>query len=314
MKKWLRLSLQILSVLLFVAILWWAGPDVWRQLLDSSPQALLLFLLVYGLAGVISATRFRLMTQSLTGKWCASWRQFYYLNWTARALGLVLPRSVSGVGGKAVGLKAYGVSLKYGVWIVVVDNMFDVLLLAAMCLPSVLFFQGTLNAVGLFAGLGMVFVLLAAVIAWGTRTDRLWDILQRIPFLRSRLPQEVSGRLLPTTTQALQAWTWTAALNGVLALAFFMMGRAVGLPLPLPLIVAAYPIVQLSLVAAVTPGGLGLFELGWIGLLVLGGVAQSDAVAYSVAQRAYVVVAVLVWAAVSLLVSLTERWKRVDSE
>ena len=50
-----------------------------------------------------------------------------------------------------------------------------------------------------------------------------------------------------------------------------------------------------------------MFELGWIGLLVLGGVSQSDAVAYSVAQRAYVVVAVLAWAAISLLLSLTER-------
>ncbi len=307
MKKWVRLSLQILSLLLFVAILWWAGPDAWLQMLHSNLQMLLLFFLVYGAAGVISATRFRLMTQSLTGKWCASWRQFYYLNWTARALGLVLPRSVSGVGGKAVGLKAYGVSLKYGVWIVVVDNMFDVLLLAAMCLPSILYFQGTLNAVGLFIGLGIMFVLLAAVVAWGTRTDRLWDILQRIPFLRSRLPQEVSGRLLPTTPQALRVWGWTVALNGVLSLAFFMIGRAVGLALPLPLVVAAYPVVQLSLVAAVTPGGLGLFELGWIGLLVLGGVTQPDAVAYSVAQRAYVVVGVLVWAGISLLVSLTVR-------
>ena len=117
----------------------------------------------------------------------------------------------------------------------------------------------------------------------------------------------MSGRLLPATGQAVRAWTLTAALNGVLALAFFMMGQAVGLPLPLPLVVAAYPLVQLSLIAAVTPGGLGLFELGWIGLLVLGGVSQSDAVAYSVAPRAYVVVSVLAWAAISLLLSLTER-------
>lgn len=307
MKQWMRLALQLLSVILFIGILWWAGPEVWQQLLQGKPQDLLWFFGIYAIAGVVSATRLRLITQAITGQTWASWRQYFTLNWTARALGLVLPRSVSGVGGKTVGLRAYGVPLKMSIWIVLVDNLFDVLLLATVAIPGVLFFQGSLNGRGLFAGMITLSILLAVAVWWGTKTDRLYYLMQRVPFLQKRLPDALSGRFLPAAPQALQAVGYSLLLNLVLALSFYVMGHAVGLSLPLPMMMAAYPIVQLSLVAAVTPGGLGLFELGWIGLLLLGGISQADALTFSVAQRAYIFVNVLLWTGISLLVSLSER-------
>ena len=62
----------------------------------------------------------------------------------------------------------------------------------------------------------------------------------------------------------------------------------------------------MSLIIAIAPGGLGIFDLGWLGLLQLGGLSQSDAITFVVAQRAYIFVFVLVWAAFSALLSLTE--------
>lgn len=311
MKPWVRHALQLISVILFIGILWWARPSVWQQLLQGDLQDLLWFFGMYAIAGVVSATRLRLITHSITGQPWASWRQYFTLNWTARALGLVLPRSISGVGGKTVGLRAFGMPIKVSIWVVLVDNLFDVLLLATVAIPSVLFFQGSLNGRSLFAGMLAFSMLLAGAIWWGTKTDRLWSLMQRIPFLQKRLPDTLSGRFLPAAPQALQAVGYSLLLNLVLAISFFVMGHAVGLSLPLPLVIAAYPIVQLSLVAAVTPGGLGLFELGWIGLLLLGGISRTDAVTFSIAQRAYIFVNVLLWTGISLLVSLTERRQRI---
>lgn len=307
MKRWLRHTLQLLSLLLFLLILWSAGPHAWRQLLHGKPEALLWFFAIYAVAGVVSATRLQLIAGALTRRRWASWRQFFYLNWTARALGLILPRSVSGVGGKAAGLRAFGVSLPHAVWIVLVDNLFDVLLLAALAVPAVFYLQAGLSSAGLLLAMLTVCVLLFALTGWGTRHDRLGNGLRRIRWIASRLPDGMEGRFLPPAAAAMQALGLSLLLNGALALSFYVVGRAVETSLPLPLVVAAYPIVQLSLIAAVTPGGLGLFELGWIGLLLLGGVSRTDALTFSIAQRAYIIVFVLLWAAISLLISLTER-------
>ncbi|PID85667.1 MAG: hypothetical protein CSB13_07205, partial [Chloroflexi bacterium] len=239
MNKWVRHLLQLVSVLLFIAILWWAEPKTWQQLRQGNPTDLLCFFGIYAIAGIVSASRLRLITHAITGKTWASWRQYFHLNWTARALGLVLPRSVSGVGGKTVGLRTFGISVKTSIWIVLVDNLFDLLLLTSVTLPSILFFQGSLSEQWLFAGMLLMLFLFAVAVWWGTKADHLQLLLQRIPFFKKRLPDLHSGRLLPTGPQALQAAGFSLLLNGVLAVSFYVMGHAVGLSLPLPLIVAA---------------------------------------------------------------------------
>jgi uncharacterized membrane protein YbhN (UPF0104 family) len=55
---------------------------------------------------------------------------------------------------------------------------------------------------------------------------------------------------------------------------------------------------------AVTPGGLGLFDAGWYGVLLLGGVPNQEALTFVIAQRAYIFIFVLVWAGFSVLLSL----------
>lgn len=314
MKRGLRTAFQILSLLLFAIIIWWAGEDAATAVLQGDRQSLLLALLLYGVAGVASASRLRVVTHGIHKEKVASWRQYFQVNWVARAFGLVLPRTLSAVGGKSVGLHAFGVPVKRSLWIVLVDNLFDVFLLALACLPAFLYFQGQLSGVGFVTALLLVVIVAGTAVYWGTSAKwamRLTKWAQRIPYLSRKLNIEEEQRVivLPPSRQALIAFGWTVLLNLVLIGGFYLMARAVGVSANWLLFAAAYPFVQLSLIAAVTPGGLGIFDLGWLGLLVLGGVSEADALAFVVAQRVYVAAFVLFWTGFSILLRLTERLK-----
>lgn len=312
MKRWLNRLLQLLSLVIFVLILWWAGPETWRQLLDSEWQPLLAALLVYGAAGAVAATRLRVISYGINGEHVGSWRRFYYLAMMARALGIVLPRGLSSLGGKAVGLRALGLSLRRSLWTVVVDNAYDVVSLALVTPVAILFLQGRIGAALFGLSLLALWLLLGLLIGWATASGWLRTLLQwlsrRFPWLRQRLRLDaaLADDLLPTPRSAVAALAWTVALNLLLITTYKLISDAVNLDLSWWLFAASFPIAQLSLIIAVAPGGLGIFDLGWLGLLRLGGVSQADALTFVVAQRAFIMVFVLIWAAVGVLLSMTE--------
>lgn len=122
--------------------------------------------------------------------------------------------------------------------------------------------------------------------------------------LEGRLDSQ--NQLLPPPSQAVKAYGITALLNGALILSFYFIAQAVGVKIGVVPFIVAYPLAQLSLIASITPGGLGIFDLGWLGLLVLSGVPEEQALTFVVAQRAYVSVFVLVWTGFSIMLAFTD--------
>jgi len=312
MNRWLRLSLQLLSLALFGLLLWWAGPEAWGQVVAGDRAALLAAGLALGGATMAAALRLHLVTTALWPRPVASWPRIYLLTMTARALGLILPRSVSTIGGKSAGLRALGVPLPRSVWIVVVDNLFDLLPLGAILLPAGLYLNGVVHGVGLGLLLGATLLLLAAVLWWMTGRNRAtWLLggLKRFPRLTQKLAAwgVTADNWMPPPGRSLAILGVSFLLNSLLVLSYYFVNRALHLSIPLALIIASYPFVQLSLVVSIAPGGLGLFDLGWLGLLLLGGVSQGQARTFVIAQRAYITIFVLVWTAVSGLLALIEK-------
>lgn len=308
MNRWLRLGLLLLSLLLFGFILWQAGPETWQIVLRGRFSYFFLAFLMHGLAGVASASRLQRLAQAITSQNTISWRRMYVLNWTARALGLILPRSVSVFGGKTVALKAVGVPLRQAVWLVFVDNAFDLLLLGFWLIPAFLWFQGTPSLLFWFVLAGVTLVASSAV-WWGTKPGRLEPFLRQIRRL-PRLAQKLNldeNSFIPPPAQALVALAWTVLLNLALITNYYFIGQAIEMDAAAPLITSSYPFVQLSLVVAIAPAGLGLFDLGWLGLLRLGGVPEADALAFVVAQRAYIYLFVLAWTLFSVALSWTDK-------
>jgi len=338
-KRWLRLTLQLLSLALFGLILWSGGVETWQHVLSGAPEDILIAFLLGGAANMLSATRLQLVAHSVAGRELASWRRFYYLNMTARAIGLVVPRSLSTLGGKSVALRALGVSLKRAVWIVMMDNLFDLMLLGVLAVPALFFLQGGVSLGGFIALVLGLTLALAGGLWWVTASGRLLPFIRWASALRpfSKLRAGSFGKLtatspatstrggtrggragfdpegatdlLPPRSTALRVLGLSVLLNGALAVRFYYIARAVGVVYPWLIFVAGFPITQLSLVLAVTPGALGLFDAGWYGVLLLGGVPHQEALTFVIAQRAYVFLFVLVWAGFSTLLSLTVEGK-----
>jgi uncharacterized protein (TIRG00374 family) len=312
MKRWLSILLNLLGLILFALIVWWGGPETWQQLLAGDWRWVLVGLLLHGVVGMLSGWRLQLAAEVVAGRPLASWRRFYHLSMTARALAIILPRSVSTFGGKSVGLRAMGLSLRRGLWAILIDNGFDIVLLAALSIPGVFLLQGAIG-VPLFLWLLVVVTALTAVIVWWAtqphRLDFLFRWIQRWRWLAQKLKLEGETAVLPLPTprQSLHILAITFAIHILLAFTAYALAQAIDLSLSWISFLAIQPITQLSLVAAIAPGGLGTYDFTWLGLLLLVGVTQAEANIYAVAQRIYVTVFVLIWAGVSALLGLSEK-------
>lgn len=308
MNRWTRLLLQILSILLFIIILWWAGLEPWKQILRGKILPVLAAFLLHGLATLISAIRLKLVADSVAShNHLPSLAKFYSINILSRALGIVLPRSISGVGGKAAGLNRLGLSLPRSLWIVMLDNLFDIFVLTSLGIPAFLFLVKTISQPLFLVLCTSALVILALFIYWGVDPKRAAFLvinLTRIPWLADKLNlREIqTDTLLPSPKTSIIAFGWSIALNLVLAFSFYFMGQAIGTQAHWSAYFASYPLAQLSLIIALAPGGLGIFDLGWLGLLQLSGLPESSALTYVIAQRAYVTIFVLVLAGLGLLI------------
>lgn len=312
LKRWLRPALQLLSLLLFVALLWYGGTEVWRQILDSDYRLLLVAFVWTGVANMVSAYRLQIVSEALSRSGRdepAGWSRYFHLNMTARALGLFLPRGVSIFGGKTVGLRALGISVRRAVLVVLLDNLLDVLLLAALVVPGLLYLRSLVSSVWFWLLAAGAVLLLGGVIGWLTaqrRWQRPLGWLRRWPWLAARLPLEVAweaGEMVKGTA-VWRAYALTVLLNLLLGLQYYWIAAAIRLPQPAVLFLAAFPLTQLSLIVAIAPGGLGIFDLSWYGLLLVGGMADSAATTFVIAQRAAIFVFVLLWAGISALLSM----------
>jgi len=316
MKRWLRLAWQVFSLALFALVLVLGGPQAWQQIRTGAREFIVIACLFFGIASAVSAIRLQTVARATTRRRLASFREFYHLNIVARALGLMVPRSVSTVGGKSVALRAMDVSFKRAVWIVLLDNAFDLGLLGMLALPALLFLrdQGpTWVFVAMASGLILV---LGGVLWWLTSSGQLDSLVRRLagtPRVASLLRIEADSltNLSLPPSSALSALALSVLLNGLLATCYYFIARAVGLCYPWSIFAAGFPITQLSLVLAVTPGGLGLVDAGWYGVLRLAEVPHTEALTFVIAQRAYIFVFVLIWTGVSLVLSLRgKRWNR----
>lgn len=306
LRKRLRLIIHILGLALLVLIIRWGGPEAWREVSQGKPGPILVAFFLTGIANMLSAVRLQLVVRAASPGTPLPWRRMYYLTMVANTAGLILPRSLSTVGGKSVGLKAMGVSVRRSVTTVFVDNAFDLFLLTPLTLPGFLYLQGRISG-GLLLVIALVICLgLSAVLWLGLDKGRLERLARRLEnpvrlrFL-ARLPLAQGVRILPERPVSFQVFGLTILLNLLLALRFAYVGAAVSLTYETLLYLAAFPITQLSLVF----GGLGIFDASWYGVLFLANIPEQEALTFVIAQRAYIFVYILIWTGFSYLLSYT---------
>lgn len=224
--------------------------------------------------------------------------------------GAVIPQSVADLGGRGVwAARRTGSSLLDACNVVLCDRLLDVYAIG-LFLPSGVAYAYGLAPPGVCAAgaAGMALLGFAVLYCMKGRFFLLFDLCFRcvrlvcdlLPPLRGRFHWHVSPVTLDNGT-LIAVYAVSMLKFGLITLGTLAYFKAVHIDVPVALVFFALPITQFVFIFAMTPGGLGIFELGWVGVLSLNGLPDADIGLFLVSQRLCATLAVLVWAALAFV-------------
>lgn len=293
-----RLIRSLLGLAVAVAAFWWALPafasyaSVWHQLgrLETGSIAALT---VVGAANILSpAVNQRAALPGL------KFRHAVLADWATSAITNTLP------GGSAVAIgltwsmfRSWGIERRDIARCVVVTGVWDTIVKCGTPLIAVIWLSterpvgpGLTQAAIIGAALFSVVLILGAVVLSGPAlAQRIGRFLDRLRWVGSQWPRRLEELrndtiwLLKVRWRSLTAWTVAGHANLYLLLALCL--RAVGVPaadLSLAAILAAFAFGRLVTALPITPGGLGVMEVGLTGALAAVGRADPAAVVAAV--------------------------------
>lgn len=223
--------------------------------------------------------------------------QFYQWLMNGYAVGLFVPSDVSLVGVRTFFMRQYkDVRTSTALLSVLLDRLFDVVVLAVVLVSAALLFVGhnrtellavPVALVGLLYWFLLwkhddVFAFLIRIYVWAV------NVVLRIPILR-RWKRVESADAFPhtplTRKRVFGLMTWSFAKYIFIALRFYAVGLVFGVSFTFIDAFFAASLVQLAGFINVTPGGLGIIEMGSYGALKVIGASHPEAVAFAIGQR-----------------------------
>jgi uncharacterized protein (TIRG00374 family) len=263
------------------------------------------------LIGLSVSFRWGLLANAMARRRVASRFEYYYYFIISRALGFLLPKDVADFGTRSLLLKRlHGYRLAKSGSSVVLDRLFDAVTTGILLLAVLPYWTGLAGAgntifliillTAIAGGVSwlahaQVLAVLETVTRWGMRLAR------RIPRMKKHLQFQPDYSWLGRD-QLLILYLLSLAKFAATAARLILFSLAMGLSISPTLILLGTPLGQLSYVFAFTPGGLGIFELGWVGILSFAGVGTEETLAFVVGQRVLTVLLVAFLALLSHLV------------
>lgn len=276
-----------LGLALFAGVLWWLAPD-WQALREAVtivPLGLALALLGTALASVVTAYRWKLLTETMGGTPLPFGVYLHALVLT-RFLGQFVPTLAMDLVGRGVALRSAGSKRELGhaATQVVVERLLDVVLPITLFCWALLAFGSERVSPG--------WTLLAVAVAFSAAAVALLRPMVTVA-LRAyggvrRLLRRPDVPLEPVpVTPATGAWVVGLSLArfATVTLQFIGAGLGVGLAIPVLAMLAATAVAQIAGLLGFTPGGLGILEAGWAGGLRFVGRNEVEIGLFVLAQR-----------------------------
>ncbi|NOH13512.1 MAG: flippase-like domain-containing protein [Chloroflexi bacterium] len=299
----------LLGLFIFFAVVVSFSFD-WRQLQGIQLFPLFAgFLLTIMIASSIGL-RWHLILINLTGQKILTVKQatIYFL--VGRLFGLAIPKDVSDFAGRAYLLvKEDGVSLQKAAFSVVLDRFWDAWVAGILIIPGVLVFLYKVPQQQIV--LLNIFLILFAILLPALLPNKvfLWfgSLYEKLRYRFAKVPIVSRFPLLLTLPEASVSMRLKIIILSFIKIAAtmgraYVLSIAIGLPVPFSFFVIASPIVQLSFLLALTPGGLGITDATWSGLLLTQGLSSEQIAAYVVVQRVFTTVFILILGSWSFLV------------
>jgi len=307
-------ALWSIAALLMAAFLYWGREDLGR-IRDLDP---LYTLLCFGCTlamSVVSALKWKMSIQSTGEAGRVSFGTLLYYFMFGRTVGLVLPMDISDFGVRTMSLRfGHDFSIGRASYSVYLDRTFDVVVASLLIVPSVLYVVGAIEPMTGIALFGAAFFLgLVCFAFFGKMTMRvlafvfrtLFGVMCKIPWIGRRVEFEAERKLLEEVDLGgIASWLYLLSVLKFFftSMRFVAMAAAVGLGLGGLKVLLFVPSAQFAAIIALTPGGLGIADWSWSGLLYKIGADKHLIVPYLLSLRIVVTLSIIVIAGLSWLI------------
>ena len=304
----LKVLLALVVVAAFFGMLYWTGElSSLARVADVQPLAVVgVTAVTLGLI-LVSTWRLKLVTERVSAVGRLPFVGLYRVVLAGVTLGQVVPQDIASAGARIAYLKgSRGMTMRDSAFAVFLDRWTDLVMLLAAMPGAVLLVFGLVTpnqGIVLLIVVSLLFSIVGAVRP---------GIVNGLYMLTFGLLSAVMHRLRPRTAVsdptpiAVSGWAFLLVLvSGAVRLAIvglraWVVVFALGIDLSLAQVLLIAPIAQVALMVPITPGGLGVYDAGWYGLLVVLGVSPSEALLFIVLHRVLNLLALLI------LVALTE--------
>jgi uncharacterized protein (TIRG00374 family) len=309
-----KYALWSVAALLMAAFLYWGRRDLGR-IRDLDPfYALLCFGCTLAMS-VVSALKWKMSIESTGESARLSFGTLLYYFMFGRTVGLVLPMDISDFGVRTMSLRfGHDFSIGRASYSVYLDRTFDVVVAGLFIVPSVLYIVDIIQPVTAIALFGAAFLLgLVCFAFFGKPTMRalafifrtVFSVVCRIPWIGRRVEFEAERKLLEEVDLGgIAFWLYLLSVLKFFftSMRFVTMAAAMGLGLGGLRVLLFVPAAQFAAVIALTPGGLGIADWSWSGLLYKIGADKHLIVPYLLSLRIVVSLSIIVIAGLSWLV------------
>ena len=279
---------------------------------------------------LISSIRWGYIINSVKGRKVCSYFDYFLYFMAGRFSGQYISAAAGDFLLRPAALKRIqGVNLKLGISSSILDKLLDVLFICILIVPSLLYVFGVLSE---FAAVVIVAILVTGLLAFFFLKGAIFlPVLRKclLVLLTKLRAVGLFGKLIKDKhieavedLKNLEVFRKnililpviiTIIRYGFLILRIYFLSAALGLKIPLFVLVAGIPIAQLSLALAITPGALGVLELGWEGILsfcVVAEISQGDISTFLFGQRFYwLIFTSIIFMAMYLLAGIKNLYK-----
>lgn len=303
-----HLLLLAVGVVLFGLFIYLTGVESLRQLGSLAPIPLAGAALATLGITVTIAVRWGTLANALGQEQGADWHDYYHYFLVSRALGFILPKDVTDLGGRTLWLQQRTeMPLARAGTSVVLDRLFDLMAALVFLIAALPFWIGATGA-AVSIGLTVLVAAVAGLLLVAGHTVLIDGLIRLLNGILRRLSD---GSRLHRYLSALHVVgeldRRTVATVYVLSLFKFLCttGRficfalALGIPIAPVILFLGTPVGQLSYAFSVTPGGLGIFEAGWFAILRVADVPTAAASSFVVGQRILTLVLIVIFALLS---------------
>lgn len=309
-----RRILWFIAAVLMAGLIYWGRHDLHLILRLDPYWVALCFAGTAGIA-LCAALKWQVSLKALGEVEATHFGSLLHYFMMGKAFGLLLPMDLSDLGVRTMSLKFdHSMPLGRASYSVYLDRTFDLILTAILVVPSVLFIAGAITAGLSMALYGIAFTAgLLSFVFFGRQSmgllsglfRLLFRLVCRIPYIGRMAARESEIDRLDSsevTHIAPQLFLLSGVKFLFMALRYFSIAAAIGIALGYWEITAFVPSAQFAALFALTPGGLGITDWSWSGLLYKIGVGKELIVPYLISLRLVITLSIIILATVSRLV------------